>query len=72
MIQAAEIKALSQNNKFDIMALKAILIGTVKPKKRNITIKADKINTYFSDEYTEEDITEIIIRLLEKWKSGEE
>ncbi len=72
MIQAAEIKALSQNNKFDIMALKAVLIGTVKPKKRNITIKADKINTYFSDEYTEEDITEIIIRLLEKWKSGEE
>lgn len=72
MIQAAEIKALSQNNKFDIMALKAILIGTVKSKKRNITIKADKINTYFSDEYTEEDITEIIIRLLEKWMSGEE
>jgi len=72
MIQATEIKALSQNNKFDIMALKAILIGTVKSKKRNITIKADKINTYFSDEYTEEDITEIIIRLLEKWMSGEE
>ena len=72
MIQAAEIKALSQSDKFDIMAIKAVLIGTIKPKKRNITIKADKINTFFSDEYTEDDITEIILRLLEKWKSGEE
>ena len=72
MIQAAEIKALSQSDKFDIMAIKAVLIGTIKPKKRNIIIKADKINTFFSDEYTEDDITEIILRLLEKWKSGEE
>jgi len=30
MIQAAEIKALSQSNKFDIMAIKAVLIGTIK------------------------------------------
>lgn len=72
MLQAAEIKELSKSDRFDIMAVKACLIGEVKPKKRNITIKADKINTYFSDDYSDEDITEIIIKLLEKWKAGKE
>ena len=72
MIQAAEIKELSKESKFDVMALKAVLIGETKPKKRNITIKADRINTYFGEEYSEEDITEIIIKLLEKWKAGKE
>ena len=44
MLQSAEIKALSKEGAFDVMAVRAVLVGKVKPKKRNITIRSDRIN----------------------------
>ena len=39
---------------------------SVKPRK--VTFKADRLDDYFNDEYTEEKITEVIISLLDEWK----
>ena len=72
MLQSAEIKALSKNGEFDVMAARAVLVGEVKPRKRNIMIKSDRINEYFSDDYSEEAITEVILELLEEWKARKE
>lgn len=72
MLQSAEIKSLSREGKFDVMSVRAVLAGYVKPKKRNITIKAERISGYFSEDYTEEDITEVILKLLEEWKARKE
>lgn len=72
MLQSAEIKALSKEGAFDVMAVRTILVGEVKPKKRNITIRSDRISEYFSDDYSEEAITEVILELLEEWKARKE
>ena len=32
------------------------------------TFKADRLDDYFDEEYTEEKITEVIISLLDEWK----
>ena len=72
MLQSAEIKALSKEGAFDVMAVRAVLVGEVKPKKRNITIRSDRISEYFSDDYSEEAITEVILELLEEWKARKE
>ena len=72
MLQSAEIKALSKERAFDVMAVRAVLVGEVKPKKRNITIWSDRISEYFSDDYSEEAITEVILELLEEWKARKE
>ena len=70
MIQSGEIRKLSEDGELSAMAVKELLTGKTKPKKRNVTIKADRINEYFPEDYSEEDITEIIIGLLEEWKAG--
>ena len=72
MLQSAEIKALSKERAFDVMAVRAVLVGEVKPKKRNITIRSDRISEYFSEDYSEEAITEVILELLEEWKARKE
>ena len=40
-----------------------------KPKERKVTIKADKISRYFTEDYSSEDIENIIYQLLEEWQS---
>lgn len=63
---------MSKEGAFDVMAVRTILVGEVKPKKRNITIRSDRISEYFSDDYSEEAITEVILELLEEWKARKE
>ena len=70
MIQSGEIRKLSGDGELSAMAVKELLTGKIKPGKRNVTIKAERINEYFPEDYSEEDITEIIIGLLEEWKAG--
>ena len=40
----------------------------VSAKPRKVIFKADRLDDYFDDEYTEEKITEVIISLLDEWK----
>lgn len=47
-------------------------IGLVREGKKVLLIDADRLDDYFDDEYTEEEITEVIISLLDEWmKRGE-
>lgn len=41
-------------------------------KLRKFTLKFDRLNEYFDDNYTEKEIENIIIKLLEDWKSKEQ
>jgi ParB family chromosome partitioning protein len=65
--QSARIKEYGKNEELTLAMVKLILTGD-KPKERKFTIKSDKINQYFSDGYSNEDIEKIIISLLDKWK----
>ena len=40
-------------------------------KSRAVTLKEDTIKKFFSDEYSEEEITDIILQLLKNWKENE-
>ena len=45
-----------------------LILTEEKPKERKFTMKSDKIGKYFSDNYSNEEIENIIISLLDKWK----
>ena len=46
-----------------------LILMEEKPKERKVTIKGDKINRYFPEDYSNDDIEGIIIELLEEWQS---
>ena len=49
-------------------AMVRLILTEEKPKERKFTMKSDKIGKYFSDNYSNEEIENIIISLLDKWK----
>ena len=65
--QAEKIKGYSQSGELTKALLKEILTDE-KPKPRKFVMKDDKISKFFSDEVTDEEIEETIIRLLEEWR----
>ena len=70
--QSAELKEKSQAEELDETVVWSILAPVVDKKKpRKVTFKAKKLDEYFADSYSEEQIVEIIIGLLDKWKQEE-
>lgn len=70
--QSAELKEKSQAEELDETVVWSILAPVVDKKKpRKVTFKAKKLDEYFADSYSEEQIEEIIIGLLDKWKQEE-
>ncbi len=67
MVQSAKLKEYSKNGELTMAMVRLILLEE-KPKERKVTIKADKIREYFADDYSSEDIENIIIQLLDEWK----
>lgn len=65
--QAEKIKGYSQSGELTKALLKEILMDE-KPKPRKFVMKDDKISKFFSDDVTDEEIEETIIRLLEEWR----
>ena len=65
--QAAKLKEYGKNGGLTLEMVRLIL-EQEKPKERKVTIKSDKINKYFPEEYSNDDIESVIIRLLEEWK----
>ena len=49
-------------------AMVRLILTEEKPKERKFTMKSDKIGKYFSDNYSNEEIENIIISLLDKWR----
>ena len=68
MVQSAKLKEYGKSGELTFAMVKLIL-SEEKPKERKVTIKADKIKQYFDDDYSSEDIEDIILSLLDKWKA---
>ena len=67
-VQAAKLKEYGKTGELNLGMVRLIL-AEEKPKERKVTIKSDRINKYFSPEYSSNDIEGIIIQLLEEWKA---
>lgn len=67
--QSAKLKEYGKNGDLTMPMVRLILTEE-KPKERKVTIKADRINRYFTEEYSNEDIENIICQLLEEWQKN--
>ena len=65
--QSGKLKEYGKSGELTLAMVRLILTEE-KPKKRKFTMKSDKIGEYFSDSYSNEEIENIIISLLDKWK----
>lgn len=67
--QSARLKVFCRENMLTREEVRNIMLPEqVSAKPRKVTFKADRLDDYFDDEYTEEKITEVIISLLDEWK----
>ena len=66
-VQSGKLKEYGKSGELTLAMVRLILTEE-KPKERKFTMKSDKIGRYFSDSYSNEEIEDIIISLLDKWK----
>jgi len=66
--QAAKLKEYGKSGELTL-AMARLILAEEKPKERKVTIKGDKINRYFPEGYSNDDIEGIIIQLLEEWNA---
>ena len=64
--QAAKIRRFAESG---ILSAKAIdrIMREERRKKRSFTLKEDMLNQYFPEEFTVEQIREVLVKLLEHW-----
>ena len=67
IVQSGKLKEYGKSGELTLAMVRMVL-SEEKPKERKITIKSDRIGRYFSDSYSNEEIENIIISLLDKWK----
>lgn len=68
-VQANTIKQLSVDGKFNEQILERYLTSAQKQKrKKEITLKNERLSEFFEEETTEEEMMNIIFELLETWK----
>lgn len=66
-VQSAKLKEYGKKGELTMPMVRLILTEK-KPKERKITLKAEKISRYFPEEYSESEIENVIIELLEEWQ----
>lgn len=66
-VQSGKLKEYGKSGELTLAMVRLILTEE-KPKERKVTLKADKIGKYFSDSYSNEEIENVIISLLNKWR----
>ena len=66
-VQSGKLKEYGKSGELTLAMVRLILMEE-KPKERKVTLKADKISKYFSDSYSNEEIENVIISLLDKWR----
>ena len=66
-VQSGKLKEYGKSGELTLAVVRLILTEE-KPKERKVTLKADKIGKYFSDSYSDEEIENVIISLLDKWR----
>lgn len=67
-VQAAKLKEYGKSGELT-RAMVRLILTEEKPKERKVTIKGDKISRYFPEEYSNDEIEDVIIRLLEEWNA---
>lgn len=65
--QAATLKKYSLSGELNAGVID-LLLSEEKSKAKKVTLKADRIKEYFTAEYSNDEIEEVIYELLEKWK----
>jgi len=70
-IQATRLKNTSQEGVFEEDILKNILHKEEK-KSKNLILESALIKEYFSDDYSRDEMVEVICTLLKNWKQGGE
>ena len=65
--QSAKLKEHDKKDELTMPMVRLILTED-KPKARKVTLKADCIEEYFTDDYSSEEIETIILKLLKEWK----
>lgn len=66
-LQSAKLKEYGKKDELTMPMVRLILTED-KPKARKITLKAECIEEYFTDDYSSEEIESIILKLLKEWK----
>lgn len=67
MLQASQLKKYSSEKGLTLDIIDVVLIANIQ-KPIQVTLKSNKLNRYFSNDTTSEEIEKIIIDLLESWK----
>lgn len=70
LVQAQQLKRLSQENVYTKESVHAILI-TDKVQEKKFTIRREVIRQYFEPDTSDEEIEEVICSLLANWKKGQ-
>lgn len=68
LVQAEQLKQLSQDGQFTRNAALTILCGK-KPAPVKFSLKEKKIRKYFPTNYTPQQMEDVILELLEKWQA---
>lgn len=68
MEQASELKKYSQEKRLDETVIE-VIFSEKKTGLSKVTIKSDKLKEFFPSDYTNEQVEEVIFRLLEDWKA---
>lgn len=71
MGQSAKLKEYEKKNELTTTVVRLIL-EEKNVHKRKVTLKMDKLNQYFDDRYSSEEMESIILHLLEEWKKTQE
>ncbi len=66
-VQAAELKKYSLSGELNGCVAELLLSGK-KEKLKKVTLKPERLHKYFPEEYTKDEIENVIYGLLEKWK----
>lgn len=67
--QAKQLKQFSQEGRLDDGEMMKILAGG-RTASVQVTLKVGRLKQYFPNDYTQQQMEEIIFSLLEKWKNG--
>ena len=67
--QSSKLKEYGKNNELTLPMVRLILAES-KQKERKVIIKADKISRYFPEDYSNEQIENVIYQLLDEWNSS--
>ncbi len=65
--QAAKLKEYGKTGELT-QGMVRLILAEEKPKERKVVIRGDRINEFFPENFTSDDIEGIIIKLLEEWK----